>query len=54
MTFDLPSFTISLETELEDLYEFTLVAIAEGGATAMTSGSMEVYNACVNQLLEDF
>ena len=53
MTFDLPSFTIR-ETELEDLYEFTLVATAEGGATAMTSGSMEVYNACVNQLLEDF
>lgn len=55
---NLPFFSVSLHDDninLEDLYEYTITATADGNAefgqaSATADGTMEVYNACVNTL----
>ena len=45
---DLPTFSVKLDElklSLESVYPYIVTAIAEGGATASVSDTMEVFNA---------
>lgn len=51
------TFTVTLDPAkdtLEDVYTYTITATAEGLASATVTQTMEVYDACVNTLVDGF
>jgi hypothetical protein len=40
--------------EIEDLYEYTIEAIADGGATSSVSGLMNIKKICLAQVVDGF